>query len=121
MSHLIIAAPHVQQKRVDDDTIHGNGLHIVDDGMVALETTTRRVLIFEKCDFKLLLHGAPHKLKIDLCRPEYLICFYKTFSTNLYYNGGAIQITRKFNWEEDEIVTIKVTKDDTRLVRDVFQ
>ena len=114
MSHILLIAPTIQQKNVNDPHDDGDGMHVVDDGIVAIEVSTGIALIMERSDWEEYQHNAPRKLKIDL--RKYQIRLFKTHSSYNRYTGVSMTITGRFDRNKNEIITIKMTKDDAKLV-----
>lgn len=117
MSHILIAASHITRKDANNANL-GDGLLLVDDGMVAIETSTGVALIFKRSDWDLYQHSAAsvdcRKLQIDLCL--YPIWFNKTHSAFNNHFGASMQITGRFDREQDEIITIRMSREDARAV-----
>ena len=65
MSHLIIEAPHIQRKATTDRSA-GNGSHMVDNGIVAFQSSTGIAMIFERSNFEERMHVAQRKMRINL-------------------------------------------------------
>ena len=122
MSHVLITVSYITRKAASD-TLEGDGLHLVDDGMVAIEAATGIALIFKWSNWDLYQHSAGRadrrKLKIDL--QLYLIRFVKTHSEYLHHSGANMIITGWFDREQDEIVTIRMRQDDARLVLELLR
>ena len=120
MSHILVQASHIQRKLVSDTNTVGDGTHFVDNGLVAIETNTAIALILEQEDFDRYQHAAPRKLKIDLSMAGYQISFTKIYSSHYRHFGAAMRITGFFDCLEQEIITIKMSRDDARLVRQLL-
>ena len=118
MSHILIAASHITRK--DADVPGGDGLHMVDDGMVAISSTSI-ALIFERSDWDICGHKAGgadcRKLKIDL--KLHSIRLVKTHSEFFCHEGATMIVTGVFDpivRNVCETITIRMSRDDAILV-----
>ena len=122
MSHISISASHIQRKNADNQS-DSNGYNMVDDGLVAIKTATGIALIFKRSNWDIYGHkvgGADlRKLKIDM--RMHPVQFIKTHSSFLNHSGATIIITGTFDRKVAEVITIKTTRNDAKLVRKVLK
>ena len=119
MSHVLVSAPHIQRKYVNNMTTVGNGAHLVNNRLVAIETTTGIALIFDQLEWELHRHQARRILRIDLL--QHKVIFVRTHSLRLHHFGASIKIVGTFNRERPEMITIHTSRDNARLVLELLR
>ena len=96
---------------------------MVDDGIVAIKSSTGIALIFERSDWDIYGHEAGgadrRKLKIDL--RSHRVRLFKTHSEFLHHSGATMIITGEFDRKKDEVITIRMGRDNVRLVLELLR
>ena len=101
-----------------DANSEGDGLHMVDDGIVAIKSSTGIALIFERSNWDIYGHkagGKEHqKLKINIRLQS--VRFIKIHSKFLHNSGATMIITGVFDQKKQEVILIRMSRNDAELV-----
>ena len=117
---VMLKASYIQRKPVNDERICGDSQHVVDDGWIVLKKVTGIILILEESDLQKNHFQAKRKMKIELLSAPYEILFVKLRSRRRNYKQSAMKITGQFDRDPFETVTIKMEREDARLVCEVL-
>ena len=113
MRLVVISAPFCLRKDVGHAS---GGFFFVSDGILVLRDDTKMITIYESETFR--TNGGYNSvpaLQINL-RTVTSIEFKKIYSTGFNFEGGMMTVTGMFDRENEEIVTIKMSRTDYKLL-----